>query len=30
VARTLNYINALAAYENAIYQLEAAVGGELP
>ncbi|MBV8169347.1 MAG: TolC family protein [Alphaproteobacteria bacterium] len=27
---TINYINALAAYETAIYQLEAAVGGQVP
>jgi cobalt-zinc-cadmium efflux system outer membrane protein len=27
---TINHINALAAYETAIYQLEAAVGGQLP
>ena len=27
---TINHINALAAYETAIYQLEAAVGGQVP
>jgi cobalt-zinc-cadmium efflux system outer membrane protein len=27
---TINHINALAAYETAIYQLEAAVGGQIP